>query len=72
MDILKKTPVASAEKKPVDDRIILLSDGVFAIAMTLLILDIKLPDGLPHVTLLGALKTIVPNVVSYASKISGL
>lgn len=34
------------ENSPAFDRLLLLCDGVFAIAMTLLVLDIKLPEGI--------------------------
>ncbi len=38
------TPVSSPQVSRDRDRIINLSDGVFAIAITLLILDIRVPD----------------------------
>lgn len=34
MEIVKKTPATMEEKNPMEDRIVMLSDGVFAIAMT--------------------------------------
>ncbi len=42
-------PVAQqrGEKAASEDRLVVLCDGVFAIAMTLLALDIRLPSGLP-------------------------
>jgi uncharacterized membrane protein len=49
-------------------RLLALSDGVFAIAMTLLVLDIPLPQ-LIHYTnadLLAALQELLPNVASFA------
>jgi uncharacterized membrane protein len=50
------------------DRIAALSDGVFAIAMTLIVLEIRVPK-LPHATsdaaLWGALLTLVPRFVTY-------
>lgn len=49
-------------------RLLALSDGVFAIAMTLLVLDIPLPR-LAHYTnadLLAALQELLPNVASFA------
>ena len=65
MEILKKTATTPEEKSPREDRIVILSDGVFAIAMTLLILDIRLPQGLPHATFQAALAMLLPNVISY-------
>jgi uncharacterized membrane protein len=45
MKPVEKQPAAQKEKEkaPNEDRLIMLCDGVFAIAMTLLVLDIKLP-----------------------------
>jgi uncharacterized membrane protein len=49
-------------------RLLALSDGVFAIAMTLLVLDIPLPELAHHTNadLLAALQDLVPNVASFA------
>jgi uncharacterized membrane protein len=41
-------PWQRAEKAPGDDRLVMLCDGVFAIAMTLLVLNIRLPAGIPY------------------------
>ncbi|WP_309484273.1 TMEM175 family protein [Streptomyces himalayensis] len=47
-------------------RLLALSDGVFAIAMTLLALDIALPDGLDDAGFEQALRDVMPNVWAYA------
>ncbi|WP_344396563.1 TMEM175 family protein [Streptomyces vastus] len=47
-------------------RLLALSDGVFAIAMTLLALDITLPDGLDPAGFRQALGDVMPNVWAYA------
>ncbi|MFD9219115.1 TMEM175 family protein [Streptomyces sp. NPDC060064] len=47
-------------------RLLALSDGVFAIAMTLLALDITLPTGLDPAGFEHALGDVVPNVWAYA------
>jgi uncharacterized membrane protein len=51
------------------DRLITLSDGVVAIALTLLILDIRVPTGLRHPdsvsALADALSGTIPNWISY-------
>jgi uncharacterized membrane protein len=46
-------------------RLLALSDGVFAIAMTLLTLDIKLPDGLDPDGFAQALRDVMPKVWAY-------
>ncbi|GAA2308483.1 DUF1211 domain-containing membrane protein [Streptomyces caniferus] len=46
-------------------RLLALSDGVFAIAMTLLALDIKLPDGLDSAGFTRALGDVMPKVWAY-------
>ncbi|MGW1492096.1 TMEM175 family protein [Streptomyces sp. NPDC002402] len=48
------------------DRLLALSDGVFAIAMTLLALDITLPPGLDPAGFEHALGDVMPNVWAYA------
>ncbi|MEU6275144.1 TMEM175 family protein [Streptomyces populi] len=47
-------------------RLLALSDGVFAIAMTLLALDITLPAGLDPTGFERALGEVVPNLLAYA------
>ncbi|MEU8911957.1 TMEM175 family protein [Streptomyces nigrescens] len=47
-------------------RLLALSDGVFAIAMTLLALDISLPDGLDSGGFAQALRDVMPKVWAYA------
>jgi uncharacterized membrane protein len=42
-----------------------LSDGVFAVAITLLVLDIRLPAGVPYENLGGALVQLTPKILSY-------
>lgn len=44
---------------------VMLSDGVFAIAMTLLILDVRLPSDLQHATFQDALGLLLPKFISY-------
>ncbi len=65
MEILKKTPATMEEKSPQEDRMVMLSDGVFAIAMTLLILDVRLPSDLQHATFQDALGLLLPKFISY-------
>lgn len=47
-------------------RLLALSDGVFAIAMTLLTLDITLPAGLDPAGFERALADVMPNLFAYA------
>lgn len=50
------------------DRFMFLSDGVYAIALTILVLDIKLPSNfhVPHDSLLRAIEGLEPNIFAYA------
>jgi uncharacterized membrane protein len=48
------------------DRLIALSDGIFAIAMTLLVLNISVPDGLDHAGLTRTLRQAWPHLGAYA------
>ncbi|MFF2848208.1 TMEM175 family protein [Streptomyces sp. NPDC058001] len=52
------------EKNP--DRLIALSDGIFAIAMTLLVLDIRLPANLDTAQFHDAVRKLLPNIAAYA------
>ncbi len=45
------------EKFSAEDRLIMLCDGIFAIAITLLVINIKLPSGLTEDKFNGALRT---------------
>ncbi|MGW2080205.1 TMEM175 family protein [Streptomyces sp. NPDC001939] len=61
----------NGHQRPRDDegsaaRFLALSDGVFAIAMTLLALDITLPAGLDPAGFERALGDVVPNLWAYA------
>jgi TMEM175 potassium channel family protein len=47
------------------DRIVNLSDGVFAIAITILVLDIRLPDGLSPMELPAQVLALGPKYLSY-------
>lgn len=52
------------EKSP--HRLIALSDGIFAIAMTLLVLDIRVPGGLDAAAFRHALRDVLPHLGAYA------
>jgi uncharacterized membrane protein len=47
------------------DRIVFFSDAVFAIAITILVLDIRVPEGLSPAELPAQLLDLVPRYVSY-------
>ncbi len=49
-----------------DGRVLALSDGVFAIAATLLALDIRVPEGLDTSSLHDALRALGPDMSGYA------
>lgn len=48
------------------ERMVFFSDAVFAIALTLLALDLKLPEGIPAEQLDGALIAALPRLFAYA------
>ncbi|MBR7834426.1 DUF1211 domain-containing protein [Actinospica durhamensis] len=52
------------EQRP--DRLIALSDGIFAIAMTLLVLDVSVPDGLDRAGFARSLRQAWPHLGAYA------
>src|SRR5262249_2688631 len=49
-----------------EGRVLALSDGVFAIAATLLVLDLRVPDGLRPAELPDRLHELLPSVGGYA------
>lgn len=54
------------------DRLVALSDGVFAIAITLLVLDIQVPQGLDSDGFHEALRDVLPNLGAYAISLAVL
>lgn len=54
-----------AEHKENIARTLALSDGVFAVAITLLVLDIRIPSTVPPDQLLVAILRLAPNIESY-------
>ncbi|MFF2245362.1 TMEM175 family protein [Arthrobacter sp. NPDC058130] len=48
------------------ERMVYFSDAVFAIALTLLALDLKLPEGIPAAQLDSALVAALPQLLAYA------
>lgn len=52
------------EERP--DRLVALSDGIYAIAMTLLVLDLAVPDGLNAAQFHTALSHVWPRLAAYA------
>ncbi len=48
------------------DRLLAFGDAVFAIAITLLALDVRIPAGLPRDRFDHALRTLSPQIGSYA------
>ncbi|MEU9592105.1 TMEM175 family protein [Streptomyces sp. NPDC048219] len=55
----KSTPAGGPE------RVVALADGVFAIAITLLVLDFSVPRGLDSAAFRGELRDLVPNLGAY-------
>ena len=47
------------------DRVKALSDGVFAIVLTILVLELKVPPHLPHKSLLEALRELRPTLIAW-------
>ena len=62
----------AAEEEPREglglERLVFFSDAVFAIAITLLVLDVKIPeipDGLEVTELPGQIRAVIPNILAY-------
>ncbi|MGC0420930.1 TMEM175 family protein [Embleya sp. AB8] len=60
-----ESPEAGADERS-PDRLIALSDGIFAIAMTLLVLDIHVPPGLHAAQFRHMVGELLPNLGAYA------
>lgn len=59
------SPGASPETIVEMPRLAALSDGVFAIALTLLVLDVRLPEDILETTLLASLSALLPRLLAY-------
>ncbi|WP_328722293.1 TMEM175 family protein [Streptomyces sp. NBC_00247] len=57
---------ARADGARTADRLTALSDGIFAIAMTLLVLDIRVPRGLDDARFRDAVQDALPDIGAYA------
>ncbi|MGH4033620.1 TMEM175 family protein [Actinomycetota bacterium Odt1-20B] len=57
--------VGTEEAEGSPDRLVALSDGIYAIVMTLLVLDIKVPDGLDSSGFRHAVAHLWPQLVAY-------
>ena len=62
---MQRTSGDDAEIEGSPDRLIFLSDGIYAIAMTLLVLDVKIPDGLDAARLPQAIAHLWPQLAAY-------
>jgi uncharacterized membrane protein len=62
---LSLSPRIGSERRGGTDRIVLFSDAVFAIAITLLAVDLRIPSGLTTHGLDRALRGIVPDVYGF-------
>ncbi|RAQ94419.1 TMEM175 family protein [Thermogemmatispora tikiterensis] len=62
---MQQRHTASRDLLASKDRLSALSDGIFAVAMTLLVLDIRLPDGLGSATIPDAFLALLPRFLIY-------
>lgn len=58
-------PESSAPENVEQDRIVMLSDGVFAIAITLLIFDVKMPGGVNVTDIHAIVSALWPHFIGY-------
>lgn len=61
----ERLPAASAMAVGPPVRLLALSDGIYAIAMTLLVLDLSLPEGLDSAEFHRELRAMVPQFLAY-------
>ncbi|WP_052889201.1 TMEM175 family protein [Thermogemmatispora carboxidivorans] len=62
---MQQRHAASRDLLASKDRLSALSDGIFAVAMTLLVLDIRLPDGLGSAAVPDAFLDLLPRFLIY-------
>jgi uncharacterized membrane protein len=55
-----------AQENVEQSRIVMLSDGVFAIAMTLLVFDVRVPDGVDTTSVKSIISVLLPHLIGYA------
>src|SRR2546425_764157 len=58
-------PATDALGSVEQDRIVMLSDGVFAIAITLLVLDIRVPNGVNSSDVSAIVRSLLPHFIGY-------
>lgn len=61
----ERLPAASAMAVGPPVRLLALSDGIYAIAMTLLVLDLSLPEGLDSAEFHRELRAMIPQFLAY-------
>lgn len=65
MNSTDATPEPSTPENVEQDRIVMLSDGVFAIAITLLVFNIKVPDGVNITDVRAIVYSLLPHFIGY-------
>jgi uncharacterized membrane protein len=65
MNSTDATPETSTLQDVEQDRIVVLSDGVFAIAITLLIFNVRVPDGVNVTDVQAIVYSLLPHFIGY-------
>ncbi|WP_340561691.1 TMEM175 family protein [Streptomyces sp. GSL17-111] len=63
---MERPPEAREQDRAADERLVALSDGVFAIALTILVLDLSVPPDLGPQAFHAALREALPGIGAYA------
>jgi uncharacterized membrane protein len=66
MNSTDATPETSTSQDVEQDRIVMLSDGVFAIAITLLVFNIRVPDSVNVTNVRAIAYSLLPHFIGYA------